>query len=107
MSKINLIFVLFCLCFYSFSNVKTFTDKSGSQDTYNVYFLDNVLVVEGIEPFQKIEIFSIIGNKVFTISKKSSLQKKYNFNIPNLKKSQIYIIVIYQKNKVTTYKIAA
>ena len=70
-----------------------------------VFYKNGVLYVNGFEGTGTITIYSIIGNKVYSI-KLSDLSSNKTLPV-NLKTGNMFIIQVQSNNKIKTFKIIA
>ena len=108
--------ILLIICFfvvsYSFSSLKANTptpfikiaSNFDSQNKPIVLYENGFIYIKELNGSGKIEVYTIIGNKILS----ASVQNFENSKIPVLLKNQnMYIIRIQTQNKVYTFKIAA
>ena len=108
--------IILIICFfvvsYSFSSVKAntptpFIEIASNFDSQNkpiVLYENGFIHIKELNGSGKIEVYTIIGNKIVS----ASVQNFENSKIPVLLKNQnMYIIRIQTQNKVYTFKIVA
>jgi len=105
-----LLLLLFTLCsYFSLSTPKQQKQsyyKSIPQENIIIYCNNNTFYLKGINFFNSIEIFSVIGNKVFQADNQY-FTSEYKVAIPELKKEQVYIVRIRIENNIKTFKFIA
>jgi hypothetical protein len=105
--KLLLFVLLFNVAALQASNIsfsKITTIKKATQVEKNVFFNDGVLYLKGFEGPGKIEIYSIIGNKITETQTQglSSCQFLYP-----LEQGNMYIIRVISQGEVNTFKVVA
>ena len=76
-----------------------------SVNTHQVFYKDGQLYIEGFDGKGFVNIYSIIGNKIFASEVFNlSLNKKLNID---LKPGNMFIIQVHLNNKIKTFKIIA
>ncbi len=108
----TILIICFFLALKSFSNYKANTPPYLSKTTLNldnqnkpiVLYKNGFLYIKDINGSGKIEVYTIIGNKILT----TNIQNFQDSKIPVLLKNQnMYIIRIETQNQVYTIKIVA
>ena len=106
-----LILLFFTICNYLSLSIaqekKQLYDENITQkNNIIIYCNNNTFYLKGISFFDSIEIFSVIGNKVFQANNQY-FNNEYKIAIPKLKKEQLYIVRIRIENDIKTFKFIA
>lgn len=103
-----LLFLLFIFSYttvYSLNSNQLIHLNDLTVNTQQVFFKDGQLYLEGFDGKGFINIYSIIGNKIFASEVFNlSLNKKLSID---LKPGNMFIIQVHLKNKIKTFKIIA
>ena len=103
-----LLFLLFIFSYttvYSINSNRLIHLNNLTVDTQQVFFKDGQLYLEGFDGKGFINIYSIIGNKIFASEVFNlGLNKKLSID---LKPGNMFIIQVHLNNKIKTFKIIA
>ncbi len=103
-----LLFILFIFSYttvYSLNSSQLIDLNDLSVNTHQVFYKDGQLYLEGFDGKGFVNIYSIIGNKIFASEIFNlSLNKKLNID---LKPGNMFIIQVHLNNKIKTFKIIA